>query len=157
MEIVENTLEVPLEEFLNRSLFCFVAQESDTGPRVSPLWFLWEGGAIWNVAQMSDRSYPERVKQYPQTALAVVDFDPATGRVEHVGMRGNSMLEPYDQSRAERLFQKYLGEHQTEWPTRFVELDPDNYRLIRFEPETVVARDQSYPARADSSDCNSTT
>jgi len=59
MEVVENTLSVPLERFLARPLFCSFAQESDTGPRVSPLWFLWEGGAIWNVAQMTGRSYPE--------------------------------------------------------------------------------------------------
>ncbi|MDZ7849576.1 MAG: pyridoxamine 5'-phosphate oxidase family protein [Halodesulfurarchaeum sp.] len=151
MEVVENTLEVPLDEFLARPLFCFFAQESNGGPRVSPLWFLWEAGAIWNVARLDGRSYPERVKQYPQTALAVVDFNPATGRVEHVGMRGKATLEPYDTTRAERLFQKYLGDQQSEWPAMFVEFDTDDYRLLRFEPETVVARDQSYPAPADSS------
>ncbi|MEF8894609.1 pyridoxamine 5'-phosphate oxidase family protein [Halodesulfurarchaeum sp.] len=152
MEIVKNTLEVSLDEFLNRPLFCFVAQESDTGPRVSPLWFLWEAGAIWNVARLSGRSYPERVKQYPQTALGIVDFDPATGRVEHVGMRGKATLEPYDTARAKRLFQKYLGDQQSEWPAMFVEFDTDDYRLIRFEAETVVARDQSYPTPEDRSD-----
>lgn len=146
MEIVENTLNVPLDEFLDRPLFCFFAQESDTGPRVSPLWFLWEGGAIWNVTQLSDRSYPERVTQYPQTALAIVDFEPTTGRVEHVGMRGKATLEPYDEARAKRLFQNYLGDRKNDWPAEFLELDADDYRLIRVEPETVVARDQSYPS-----------
>lgn len=146
MEIVEDTLTVTLDEFLDRPLFCFFAQSSDTGPRLSPLWFLWEEGAVWNVARLSDRTYPERVRQYPQSALAVVDFDPATGRVEHVGMRGEATLEPYDTARADRLFENYLGEQKSEWPDMFLDFDTDEYRLIKFNPETVVARDQSYPA-----------
>jgi nitroimidazol reductase NimA-like FMN-containing flavoprotein (pyridoxamine 5'-phosphate oxidase superfamily) len=144
MELIEDTLTVELDEFLDRPLFCFLAQESDSGPRLSPLWFVWEDGAIWNIARLSDRSYPERVKQYPQTTVAILDFDPPTGRVEHVGMRGHATLEPYDESHAERLFRKYLGEETDEWPEMFVEFDTADYRLIQFEPETVVARDQSY-------------
>jgi len=148
MEIIENTLEVGLDAFLARPLFCFLAQESDDGPRLSPLWFLWEDGAVWNVARLSGRSYPGRVEQYPWTALAVVDFEPATGRVEHVGIRGTASLEPYDQQRADRLFAKYLGEEPADWPAMFLDLDTEDYRLIRVDPETVVARDQSYPAPA---------
>ncbi|WP_238709430.1 hypothetical protein [Natronorubrum halophilum] len=59
-------------------------------------------------------------------------------------MRGHASLEPYDEERAERLLGKYLGDDRLEWPEMFVGLDPDGYRLIEFEPETVVARDQSY-------------
>lgn len=144
MELIEDTLNVELDEFLDRPLFCLLAQESDSGPRLSPLWFLWEDSAIWNIARLSGRSYPERVKQYPQTTVAILDFDPTTGRVEYVGMRGRATLESYDESRAERLLMKYLGEDKNEWPEIFVGFDTDNYRLIQFEPETVVARDQSY-------------
>ncbi|MFC6905455.1 pyridoxamine 5'-phosphate oxidase family protein [Halalkalicoccus tibetensis] len=147
MEIVENTLDVKVDAFLDQPLFCFFAQQSDDGPRLSPLWFLWEEEIIWNVARLSGRSYPDRVSQYPQTAIAIVDFDSSTGRVEHVGMRGQAVLKPYDEDRAERLFQKYLGEEKSEWPEMFVEFDTDDYRLIKFEPETVVARDQSYPTQ----------
>lgn len=146
MEICENTLEVDVDTFLDRPLFCFFAQQSDDGPRLSPLWFLWEDGAIWNVARLNGRSYPERVKRYPRTAIAIVDFDPGIGRVEHVGMRGNATLEPYNKNRANRLFRKYLGEEKSDWPEMFIDFETDNYRLINFEPETVVARDQSYPA-----------
>jgi hypothetical protein len=89
------------------------------------------------------------VRAYPESALAVVDFDPATGRVEHVGMRGEATLEPYDRSRADRLFEKYLGDDREAWPEMFRGLEADEYRLVRFDPETVVARDQSYPAPAD--------
>lgn len=148
MELIENTLDVSVAEFLERPLFCFFAQTSEAGPRLSPLWFLWDDRAVWNVARLGERSYPERVRQDPRSALAVVDFDPATGRVEHVGMRGEATLEPYDEARAGRLFEKYLGESRTAWPEMFTGLEPEAYRLIRFDPETVVARDQSYPAPA---------
>jgi hypothetical protein len=149
MKITEDSLEVAPDEFLARPLFCFLAQRSGEGPRLSPLWFLWEDGAVWNVARLDGRSYPGRVWAYPETAVAVVDFDPATGWVEHVGMRGEATLEPYDRRRAGRLFEKYLGDDREAWPETFRGLDAESYRLIRFDPETVVARDQSYPAPAD--------
>lgn len=146
MELLEDTLEVDLETFLARPLFCFLAQRSDEGPRVSPLWFLWADERVWLIAQLEGRSYPDRTRQNPETALAVVDFDPTTGRVEHVGMRGRASLEPYDEKLAGRLLTKYLGARREDWPAAFVDLDPDAYRLLEFTPETVVARDQSYPA-----------
>lgn len=152
MDVIENTLEVPLDAFLERPLFCFFAQTAPAGPRLSPLWFLWADGAVWNVARLGGRSYPERVRQDPRSALAIVDFDPATGRVEHVGMRGEASLEPYDEPRARQLFAKYLGEADADWPEMFTDLETDAYRLIRFDPETVVARDQSYPAPAGGPD-----
>ena len=148
MELVEDTLETGLDAFLARPLFCFLAQRSGSGPRISPLWFLWDDGAIWHVAQLRDRSYPRRVREYPDSAVAVIDFDPETGRVEHVGMRGTASLEAFDRSTAGRLLEKYLGDERAEWPERFVGLETDDYRLIRFVPETIVARDQSYQAPA---------
>lgn len=151
MEIVENTLNTDLDAFLDRPLFCHLAQTSEAGPRVSPLWFLWDGDVIWIIAQLKDRSYPNRVEQDSRTAISIVDFDQTSGLVEHVGMRGHATLEPYDEDNAECLLKKYLGEKKGEWPERFVGLDEADYRLIKFVPETVVARDQSYlvTTRAD--------
>lgn len=146
MDVIENTLEVSVDEFLDRPLFAFLAQSAPDGPRVSPLWFLWEEGAVWHIAQTDGRSYPERVRRDPRTALAVVDFDRAVGRVEHVGVRGTASLETYDPDRADRLLVKYLGPDSERWPDRFSGLDAGGYRLIRVEPATAVARDQSYPA-----------
>ena len=71
-------------------------------------------------------------------------FDPSRRGVEVDD--GEATLEPYDRSRADRLFEKYLGDDRGGWPEMFRGLDAESYRLIRFNPETVVARDQSYPA-----------
>jgi nitroimidazol reductase NimA-like FMN-containing flavoprotein (pyridoxamine 5'-phosphate oxidase superfamily) len=146
MEVVENTLDVELDAFLDRPLFCFLATTDDGAPRVSPLWFLWEAGAVWMVAD-ERKSYPGRVERHPEVALAVVDFDRAAGRVQHVGVRGRASVEPLDPARAERLLARYLGPDVEEWDgSRFP--DPREWGaemvLLRVEPGTVVARDQSY-------------
>lgn len=145
MHIVEDSLDVSLDAFLGRPLFAFLSQQSPDGPRVSPLWFLWADDSIWHIAQLDGRSYPERIRRDSRVAVAVVDFDAATGRVEHVGIRGEAQLRDYDPERAGRLLAKYLGDDPNSWPARFAAVEADGYRLIEVAPETVVARDQSYP------------
>ena len=63
-------------------------------------------------------------------------------------MRGEATLEPCDRSRADRPSETYLGDDRGGWPETFRRLEADKYRLVRFDPETAVARDQSYPAPA---------
>lgn len=145
MEVVENSLEVAIDAFLDRPLFCFLAQASSDGPRLSPLWFLWEEGTIWCIATRS-RSYVERIEADPRTALAIVDFDPGAGRVQHVGMRGRARIETFDPELAARLLARYLGHDEADWPDRFRDLPAADHAIVRFDPSTVVARDQSYPA-----------
>ncbi|MFC4988537.1 pyridoxamine 5'-phosphate oxidase family protein [Saliphagus infecundisoli] len=145
MEIVENTLEKGIEAVLDRPLFCFLGAATPEGrPRISPLWFLWEDECVWIIADTVEKSYAKRVRERPETALAVVDFDPTEGLVRHVGMRGEASIVPLDGKRVEHLLGKYLGPDREEWDPMFHDLDPDRWGLIRFEPETVVARDQSY-------------
>lgn len=146
MEIVEDTLDVELTDFLARPLFCHLATESEDGPRASPLWFLWEDEAIWIIATLATKTFPERIEEDPRTAISIVDFDPETGRVQHVGLRGHATLEPFEGERGERLLSQYLGEDKTSWDEQFRGLGEvaERYAFIRFVPETVVARDQSY-------------
>ena len=146
MQIIENTLDVAIEAVLSRPLFCFLSTVDSGRPRVSPLWFLWEDGAIWIIAN-TEKTYPGRIERNPVTALAIVDFDRTTGTVQHVGMRGEATVEPHDPPRAERLLRRYLGPDKDAWDTnRFS--DPSEWGeemvMIRFDPDTVVARDQSY-------------
>lgn len=145
MRIVENTLEEGIERVLDRPLFCFLGTATPEGiPRVSPLWFLWEDECVWIIADTVEKSYATRVERTPETAAGIVDFEPTSGRVYHVGMRGRSTIEPMDDGRADRLLARYLGPDREAWDERFVDIDPERWGLIRFEPETVVARDQSF-------------
>lgn len=150
METVENTLDVSFETFLDRPLFCFLGQSTPSGgPRISPLWFLWEDQRVWCLADTVGKSYARRVEQHPETAVAIVDFDVHTGRVEHVGMRGQSGLVPLEDERMYHLLERYLGPDPEEWDPRFAGLDEERWSFIKFEPETVVARDQSFSPSLD--------
>jgi Pyridoxamine 5'-phosphate oxidase len=140
---------VDLEEFLSRPLFAHLASSSEEGPRESSVWFLWDDGALWIIGSLRDDSFPGRIEREPRCAISIVDFDLQRGLVHHVGMRGRASVEPFDPDRATRLLRRYLGERIEAWDRRFREAleDPDNV-LIRFSPETVVARDQSYEVKA---------
>lgn len=147
MEIVEDSLEDDLDEFLERRLMAHIATNSEDGGRHAPVWYLWEDGAIWIIADSSKRTFPDRIKRDPRIAIGIVDFDPETGRLHHVGLRGRATIESHDPGRAERLMRRYFRAEKDDWNRdRFG--DPqewgDEMVFIRFDPETVVARDQSY-------------
>lgn len=143
MRIVENTMSVPLSTVLERPLFCYFATTDDGLPRVSPLWYLWEDETIWIIAD-DEKTYPDRVRATPAAAVAVVDFLPGSGVVRHVGFRGTATVEPFDEDRANRLLRRYLGPDPETWDERFLTPWSERWKFIRFEPETVVARDQGY-------------
>jgi Pyridoxamine 5'-phosphate oxidase len=133
-----------MNDILARPLFAHLATSSESGSRESPVWFLWEEGALWIIGNYQTDSFPKRIERDPRCAIGVVDFNVSTGLVQHVGFRGLASLQPHDEERMKRLLRRYMGEPET-WDSRFVEILGDtDYILIRFEPETVVVRDQSY-------------
>jgi hypothetical protein len=132
-----------LDAFLARPLMAHLATASADGPRESPVWFLWEDGAVWLVGTSSD-SFPKRVKDEPRCALGFVDFHLDRGLLLHVGMRGTATVEKLDEARLYRLLGRYLGEEK-DWNPAFVRSVIENLDLmVRFTPESVVMRDQSY-------------
>lgn len=136
-----------MEEILARPLFAHLATGCEDGPRESPVWFMWEQGALWIIGNYQTDSFPKRVELEPRCAVGIVDFDVSTGLVQHVGFRGRAHLEPHDAGRMTRLLCRYMGEIET-WDSRFVEiLNDTNYIFISFEPDTAVIRDQSYKRR----------
>lgn len=136
-----------LEEFLARPLFAHLATSSEDGPRDVPLWFLWENGALWFIVVVSENTFHQRVRQDSRTAVGIVDFDVNTGLVQHVSFRGRATVEPWDIERAKRVLSKYLGNDMATWDQkRFVDglTKPEDWLFVKFEPETVMIRDQSY-------------
>ena len=133
-----------LDEFLSRPLFAHLATTSEHGPRESPVWFSWEEGALWIIGDSGD-TFPKRIENEARCAIGIVDFDPTTGLVQHAGFRGQATVEPLDRDRVQRLFSRYVGEEKARWDDVFSEaLDDPGLVFVRFEPETVVVRDQSY-------------
>ncbi len=139
-----------MDDILARPLFAHLATSSEAGPRESPVWFLWEEGALWIIGNYQTDSFPKRIERDPRCAVGVVDYDVTTGLVQHVGFRGRASLRSHDEERMKRLLGRYMGEQET-WDPRFVEILPDtDYIFIRFEPETAVIRDQSYQVESTS-------
>ena len=137
-----------LEDLLSRPLFAHLATVSELGPRESPVWFLWEEGALWIIGNYRTDTFPSRIEREPRCAIGIVDYDQPTGLVQHVGLRGHARLQPHEQDRVKRLLCRYLGEHQEQWDPRFVEILGDtDFVLVCFKPETAVVRDQSYTVK----------
>jgi hypothetical protein len=132
-----------LEEFLARPLYAHLAHQSEGGPRESPVWFLWDGKALWIIG---GASFPANLRREPRCAVGIVDWDPATGRSQHVGLRGTAEVLPFDAARARAIFRKYFGPEESEWDPRFEDVFTGELglELVRFTPETAVVRDQSY-------------
>lgn len=147
MDVVENTLGTSIEAFLSRPLFGHLATRDPAGPRESPVWYRWEDDAAWILGDAATDTFPDRIEREPACALGVVDFDAARGHVQHVGIRGTGSVEPFDRELAERLLARYLGPDRDDWDARFSEYvanPTETALLVRIEPGTVVARDQSY-------------
>ncbi len=147
MDIVENTLGVPIDIFLSRPLFAHLATSSPAGPRESPVWYLWEDGSLWIDGDTDTNSFTTRVEHDERVAVGVVDSEPRRGLIQHLGMRGTAELTPFDRGRAKRLYQRYLGADVETWDPRFrsyLENPAESSVLVRVDPGTVVARDQSY-------------
>jgi hypothetical protein len=132
-----------LEEFLARPLYAHLAHNSEHGPRESPVWFEWDGQALWIIG---GTSFPANLKRDPRCAIGIVDWNPETGLSQHVGLRGKAEVLPYDVARAKSIFRKYFGPNEQDWDRRFDDVFTEDcgLELVRFVPETVVVRDQSY-------------
>jgi nitroimidazol reductase NimA-like FMN-containing flavoprotein (pyridoxamine 5'-phosphate oxidase superfamily) len=130
--------------FLQKPLFAHLATMSDAGPRNSPVWFLWEAGALWIVGTSRD-SFPKRIRREPRCAVGIVEFDLSRGLLRHVGIRGTGTVEQLDRGRLHRLLSRYLGADQAAWNPRFRATVIEGLDLmIRIAPASVVVRDQSY-------------
>jgi hypothetical protein len=135
-----------LHEFLARPLYAHLAHSSEHGPRESPVWFHWDSQSIWIIG---GSSFPANLKRDGRCALGIVDWDMATGLSQHVGMRGMAAVLPFDCAMARTIFRKYFGPDEADWDRRFDDVftgehDDHDLELVRFTPDTVVIRDQSY-------------
>jgi hypothetical protein len=149
MKIVEKKVSAgdrelfDLDEFLSRPLYAHLAHNSEHGPRESPVWFHWDGQAIWIIG---GESFPANLKRDPRCALGIVDWEPAMGLSHHVGLRGRAEVLPFDAAMARTIFRRYFGPDESDWDQRFADVFTGELGLemVRFTPETVVVRDQSY-------------
>ena len=132
---------------LQLPLMANLATMSADGPRNAPVWFIWEGEAIWMLGDKGGSSV-KRLKADPRCAVELVHFNYEKGHLLHLGMRGSAMIAPMDASLFERLLDKYLGADRSKWNDWFIEevarIDDPSGRLIRLDPETFYTNNVSY-------------
>ena len=130
-------------EFMSRPLFAHLAHAGVDGPCESPVWFHWDGQAVWIIG---GSTFPDNLRREPRCALGIVDWDRTAGLLHHVGLRGTAEVLPFDANMARPIFRRYFGPDETEWDRRFDDVFDGTQALemVRFVPETVVLRDQSY-------------
>lgn len=139
---------VDLREFLDRPLLAHIASCSEQGARNSLFWYLWENEALWVILEDGFNTIQERVRVDPRVAVGVADFDPRTGRLEHVSLRGTASVEPWDDARASRLLRRYyrMLKGYRERPPSAEEKVRGRLpmRFLKVTPDSVVIRGHSY-------------
>jgi nitroimidazol reductase NimA-like FMN-containing flavoprotein (pyridoxamine 5'-phosphate oxidase superfamily) len=131
-----------LDEFLARPL---VARVATAGPKLRPVWFLWEDDCFWWLTGAWARLADE-LKENAQVELVVDTCDLATGEVLQVRASGHAELVPFDADRALRKLTRYLGPDRDTWDARFDAgtFDDPSVRFARLAPERLTARDLSF-------------
>lgn len=149
-----------LDEFLSRPLVAHISTGSSAGSRNSVFFYIWEDHALWMILEEGFNTVQARVRKDPRVAVGVVDFDPRTGFLQHVSIRGSASLEPWDDDRAGRLLHRYYrhldgydrpapqpGERTTgRLPMIFLRVVPDSVMLRDLEYRSTV-REKPGPQR----------
>ena len=136
----EDVLRLPLVANLATS-------DADGAPRNAPVWFHWEGGALFMLADETSSSL-RRIARDPRVAVEIVDYDNGRGVMRHLGLRGRASIEILDQELFRRLLSRYLGSDESLWNPWFIEnvakiSDPSG-RLLRLKPESLFTNDVSF-------------
>lgn len=131
-----------LDEFLRAERICRVATVSSDGrPHVAPLWFVWDGAALWLYSLVRSRRWADLARR-PGIAV-VVDAGEAYAELRGVELQGSaevvgdvpctSVEDPELVEPARLLARKYRGSD---------ELVPDGrHAWLRIRPDTVVSWD----------------
>jgi hypothetical protein len=76
-----------LDEFLARERTCRVATESPQGPHLTPLWYVWDGAALWLNSLVRSQRWTD-LDRDPRVAV-LIDGGVAYGELRGVELRGS--------------------------------------------------------------------
>jgi hypothetical protein len=134
-------------EMLMLPLMANLATIGADGPRNSPVWFLWDGDALWMLGH-KDASSVKRLIADPRCAVEIVHYDNADGVLGHLGFRGSATIEAMNPELFRRLPVKYLGPDEASWNPWFIEnvamIDDPEGRLIRLVAVSTFTNNVSY-------------
>ena len=133
-----------LEEFLRRPLVARLATGSANGPRVRPIWYLFDDVGFWWITGRWSR-LEAILERDPQVELVVDTCDLEQGEVLQVRARGRAELRPFDPPRAQAWGERYMGPDRRRWGRfpRTVFEEPSS-RFVLLQPSWLWARDLSW-------------
>jgi hypothetical protein len=133
-----------LAGFLRRPLIARLATSSENGPRVRPIWYLFdEAGFWWITGRWS--SIDATLRRDPRVELVVDTCDLERGEVLQVRARGRAELRPFDPGRAQAWGERYMGPDRARWGRFQLEVFEDpSARFALLEPAWLWARDLSW-------------
>jgi nitroimidazol reductase NimA-like FMN-containing flavoprotein (pyridoxamine 5'-phosphate oxidase superfamily) len=79
-----------LDEFLTAERTCRVATVSPQGPHVTPLWFIWDGTALWLTSVVRSQRWTD-LRRDPRVAI-IVDAGEQYDDLRGAELRGSVMI-----------------------------------------------------------------
>lgn len=133
-----------LTGFLERPLVARLATSSPDGPRVRPIWYLFDESGFWWITGRWSR-LGEIVRRDPRVELVVDTCDLQRGEVLQVRARGRAELRPFDPERAQVWGERYMGPDRAQWGRFQLEVfeDPSS-QFVLLQPSWLWARDLSW-------------
>ncbi len=147
--VADDAMNTPFDPhaLLDAPLMANLATICPDGPRNAPMWFLWEAGVIW-LPSDTRASSVARIADDPRVAVEIVRFEPDTGILLHLGLRGQAEVVAMDANRFRCLLVKYLGPDQAGWNPWFIDtiarIDDPNGRFIRLSPDSTFTNNVSF-------------
>ena len=103
-------------------------------PHVVPLWYLWDGQAVWISGFGSTRKFKE-LSLNPKCAILIEPADPNVSKLQAILFEGKSEIIQDDRALiidiSHQIYHRYLGEEGTK------ETEPQSWI---HDPENLVAR-----------------
>lgn len=78
--------QAELDSFLAEERTCRVATASSSGPHLTPLWYLWDGTALWLTSLVRSQRWTD-ISRDPRVAI-LVDAGEAYGELRGAELRG---------------------------------------------------------------------
>jgi Pyridoxamine 5'-phosphate oxidase len=108
-------------------------------PLLGSLWFLFDRQRFW-FSSAKAGVLPQAAMRGTPIAVIVDDFDPPRN-IRQVRIRGRGQIEPHDPAVVRRIYERYLGSDDEEWPLLFRSLvyQSDDWVLWSVYPDTGLA------------------
>jgi hypothetical protein len=133
-----------VRSFLDHPHVARLATSGTGGPRVRPIWYLFDDDGFWWLTGTWS-VLPRTLARDPQVEILVDTCDLASGEVLQVRAGGRAEVRPFDADRARRWGERYLGSDRSRWGRFGKDVFEDaGTRFVLLAPAYLRGRDLSW-------------